>query len=199
MFLQAKGEILPRYSDELEERTLHKISLHLQNEDYEQARKLLDEYLYKIEDSQVLLYDVALMFNKAGQTQEALSLYVQLLTKNEAHRAALYDRAELFLEREDYQKAKSDLIKALSIEEHWILYLRLAEIAAIEKDVFLCEMNLMRALKSGMQPEELLNFGKKWYTWSHDPDLGLAIKNVLLLDAGAGGFQIWKRLQQPLQ
>ena len=87
----------------------------------------------------------------------------------------------------------------MEVEAHWVLYLRLAEIAAMDIDVFTFEQNLMRALTSGMQPQQLLKFGEKWYIWSKHPQLGLAIKHVLVLDAGSEGEQTWKRLQQPLQ
>ena len=105
----------------------------------------------------------------------------------------------VYVKNATFEGARKDLLRALEIEEHWILYLRLAEIAATNTDVFTCEQNLMRAFANGMEPQQLLNFGQKWYIWSNHPQLGLAIKHVLILDAGSGGEQTWKRLQQPLQ
>ena len=195
----AQAQMLPRYVDELEDRVRTQIALYIQQADHRAAHVLLEEYSNQIETSEALLYDTALMFNKAQSIEDALSVYAQVLLINSAHRAALYDRSELLLERGELEKAKQDLTKALSVEVNWILHLRLAEIAAEEGDVFTFEQNLMRALASGMQPDQLLKFGEKWYIWSRHPQLGLAIKHVLILDAGAGGEHTWKRLQQPLR
>ena len=195
----AQAQVIPQYVDELEKRALKQISQHIQNAEAGEAHDFLEEYLNKIAQSETLLYDTALMFNQAGDIERALLIYAQLLKLNSAHRAALYDRSELFLEKGDLDHAKVDLLRALEVEEHWVLYLRLAEIAATNADVFTFEQNLMRALASGMEPQQLLNFGEKWLIWSKHPRLGLAIKHVLILDAGSGGEPTWKRLQQPLQ
>ena len=195
----ARAQIIPSYADELEERALEQITQHIQTSEYGEAHEFLEEYFNKIDKSETLLYDTALLFNQAGYIEGALSVYTQLLEINSAHRAALYDRSELLLERGQFDEARIDLLRASEIEEHWILYLRLAEIAATNMDVFTCEQNLMRAFASGMDPQELLKFGEKWYNWSKHPHLGLVIKHTLILDAGLGGEQTWKRLQQPLQ
>jgi tetratricopeptide (TPR) repeat protein len=191
------ARILPSYTEELEQRLVLQLGELIEQGSFYKAELLLEYFQREIGESAPLTYEAALLFNKAGRLEDAMMLYTRALQLDPHHRASLYDRAELYLTKEAWELAKQDLLAAIEQESHWILYLRLAEIAAVQHNIFECELQLMRALEHGMRPEKLLDFGERWHVWSHDPQLGLAIKNVLLLDAGEEGVQTWKRLQQP--
>ncbi len=191
------AQFLPSYTEELEQRAVLQLSELVEQGSFYKAELLLEYFQSEIGESASLTYEVALLFNRAGRLDDAMLLYTRALQLDPQHRASLYDRAELYLSNEAWELAKQDLLGAITLQPHWILYLRLAEIAAVQRDIFECELQLMRALEYGMQPDKLLEFGKKWHRWSQDPQLASAIKNVLLLDAGAEGVQTWERLQQP--
>ena len=68
--------------------------------------------------------------------------------------AALYDRAEIYLVREEYDQAYNDLIQAKDVG-HWVIHLRLAEVAAYRGDLDALEGSLLRSLELGLDLRSL--------------------------------------------
>ncbi|MDP6330384.1 MAG: hypothetical protein QGF55_05960, partial [SAR324 cluster bacterium] len=76
-----------------------------------------------------LYYEMALLCNKNGNIEQSLLYYSKTLELEPTMVAARYDRAEIYLVQERYEEAYVDLITVKDMH-HWLIHLRLAEVAA---------------------------------------------------------------------
>ena len=135
-----------------------------------------------------MYYEIALLYNKEGRLEDALSYYSQALERDPTMMAALYDRAEIYLVKEDYDRAYNDLIQAKDIE-HWVIHLRLAEVAAHRGDLDALEASLLKALEFGLDLRNLSSLG--WKKWAQDSRLQSRLQRIILL---YGGEDTWIQL-----
>ena len=137
-----------------------------------------------------LYYEIALLYNKEGRLTEALRYYSKALDMEPTLLAALYDRAEIYLVREEYDQAYNDLIQAKDVG-HWVIHLRLAEVAAHRGDLDALESSLLRSLELGLDLRSLVSLG--WKKWANDSRLQARLQRIILL---YGGEEIWNQLIQ---
>lgn len=182
------------YRDVLASQTAGQIAKLSQQGLLDKALLLGRSFESELFPSSLVLYEMALAANRAGQLDQALKLYNELLTKDPHMPEALYDRGEILLARGEWEQAQADLKAVLDLRpDHWVIHFRLAEVAGQKGDALELEARLIQALKFGFSLQTLLKSGEHWLRWSQDPVLSRPIRRVITM---YGDEEIWRLLQQ---
>jgi tetratricopeptide (TPR) repeat protein len=163
------------YQEELEQRVLLQISEMIDHNQHEDIQLYIERFQLELFYSSSLYYDVALLYNQKSDFTRALYFYDQLLERNPIHRSALFDRAELYVLKKQYDLAWNDL---QTLENNnpkhglWVISLKQAEISAYQEKEWHFEKYLMQSLDWGMDPYYLTTLGSNWFYWCHHKKLG---------------------------
>lgn len=180
------------YKKELEDRALKEILTLMQAGEESKAERYLSRFEEDLFQSAHLHYELALFYNRQGQLDEAMEEYNRSLAVDPHLYSALYDRAEIFLLEGDLEGAQRDLGQlVMDGVEHWVVYFRLAETYALQKEGILFERNLMLAIRYGFSLPMLLESGKQWKDYAKDPVVGEHLRRVIQL---YGDEDLWELL-----
>jgi hypothetical protein len=131
-------------------------------------------------------YATGLAFNRARDRSAALLWYDRCLALAPLHRGALYDRAELRLLGGDTEGARSDLALLLAHPPvHWSTQLRVAQLAAMDRDSVAFERAMVGALAAGFE-RRTLGLDPAWRAWLDDPALGPILQRLIAVYGSEG-------------
>ena len=182
------------YKREIEERGLAQIEVFLQSERPREAERYLQDFERELFPSAWLHYEIALQYNVQGNLEEALKHYDRALGLEPLMLRALYDRAEIYLLKDQELKAEQDLLRLVEADvEHWVVYFRLAEIYAEQNNVTLFEEMMLKSIRHGFSMSILLESKTKWKSYALDPIIGVSLRRMIQL---YGDEQIWESLRQ---
>ncbi|MEC7984053.1 MAG: tetratricopeptide repeat protein [Myxococcota bacterium] len=176
------------YIDALVERKVRDIQIRAAKESLDVAVSEGRDFLQNVVEHPNLYYEIALLYNKEGELNQAIAYYSKALEIRPKLTAALYDRAEIYLVQGKYELAYNDLIQAKDVK-HWVVHLRLAEVAAYRRDIVAMERSLLRSLELGLDLRDLSSLG--WKKWAKDSSLQPSLQRIILL---YGGQEIWNHL-----
>lgn len=169
------------YRDELHRAAAAQIEAMAARSQFEDAFEFGARFTKRVEPGAPVLYEVALLHNRLGQFDDALSAYDRAIAQDPEHAAARYDRGELLLERGEIDRAQADLEAAARLAPtHWVTHFRLAELAGARGDAPATEAHLVDAIRHGFLLETLEQ-SPTWRGWVHDPELGPVIARVIVV------------------
>jgi tetratricopeptide (TPR) repeat protein len=171
----------PDYRNELHRSAAAQIEVLAARSQIEEALDFGKRFTRRVEPAPIVLYEIALLHNRLGQFDEAMTGYGRVLELDSEHAAARYDRGELLLEQGQIDRAQADLeVAARLAPEHWVVHFRLAELAGARGDANALEAHLVDAIRHGFSLETLAQ-SPSWRSWIGDPVLGTVINRVILI------------------
>jgi tetratricopeptide (TPR) repeat protein len=171
----------PDYRVELHRAAAGQIEAYAAREQFDEAIDFTRRFTRRVEPAPAVLYERALLYNRLGRFDEAMTDYDRVIELDPEHAAARYDRGELLLERGEIARAQVDLeVAARHAPDHWVVHFRLAELAGVRGDPRAVEAHLVDAIRHGFKLETLAQ-SSNWRAWMADPELGAVISRVIII------------------
>ena len=102
------------------------------------------------------------------------------------------NRSEILLALGRYDDAEKDLrVAEKNVKKHWVIHLRLAEVAGYKKNKKDLDKELRKAIQLGFNIEQISKLGKHWSQWARDKNLERTIRQII---SQYGNEEIWLQL-----
>jgi len=180
------------YGEELVQRAIIQIDGFFAQNKVTEALRYGDRFAEEVRESSSLFYALGLRCNQRDRLDDALRYYGKALQRSPDMVEALYDRSEIFLAQGNWSAAEKDLRKAQkTAKEHWVIHVRLAEIAGHKKNKKQLDQELRKAVQLGFKLEQLPTLGAHWKQWAHDKKLERTLRQII---SQYGDEDIWLQL-----
>ena len=180
------------YGEVLAQRAIRRMDVLFSQNKINEALKYGEQFAARVQPRSSLYYTMGLRCNQLGQLERALAYYNKALELSPNMQEALYDRSEILLALGRYDEAEKDLKMAeKSIKKHWVIHLRLAEVAGYKKNKKALDTELRKAIQLGFDIKQIPKLGKHWSQWARDKNLERTIRQII---SQYGNEEIWLQL-----